>query len=278
MIFKSFPDWIKDRWQKFKGKIVSIARFLTKFLIDVFNLKDNFVFSLFVVVTLSLGIIFLSEFIVTTIQWNSCQLEQQITQPQSGQKTEQQTTQPQSEQKADYFISCKDAKDKEFARDTYLGYLLQKIVYFTTQTSIILMFIIFAYFTGIAYKRYRADSKNTTGLQKDQKEKQRELEEKGISRFLTEVLVASLSISAIPTGISLMICAFYDIKFIKHMSGVEIYVAFAGISILSIGFLSTLQERVQISDKGEINDPADFNPANSPSEESDLINDLMRKD
>lgn len=262
MTIKSFPNWIKDRWRSVKEKIMNFSGFL----MDVFNLKDNLVFALFVVVTLSLGIIFLSEFIVATIQWNSCQVVQQITKP---------------EQKTGYFISCKDDKDKEFTSDTYLGYLLQKIVYFTTQTSIILMVIIFAYFTLVAYKRYRVDSKNITGSQKAQKEKQRELEEKGISRFLTEVLVASLSISAIPTGISLMICAFYDIKFIRHMSGVEIYVAFAGISILSIGFLSTLQERVQISDGDEIMGPEDINPANSPSNNtsgSALINDLMRKD
>ena len=55
---------------------------------------------------------------------------------------------------------------------------------------------------------------------------------------LTRLLIGSFSASTIPTGVSLVLCAFIDITYIKHMSGVEIYIAFAGISMMSIAVLS----------------------------------------
>jgi hypothetical protein len=126
------------------------------------------------------------------------------------------------------------------------------------------MFIVFAYFAWIAYQRY------------SQRSQQREkAQTEPIYRFLTEVLAGSLSISAIPTGISLMICASYDMTFIKHLSGVEIYVAFAGISILSIGFLAALQESEQISEDKKVNTIEDIHPSGT-SENSIGLDNFMK--
>ena len=67
-----------------------------------------------------------------------------------------------------------------------------------------------------------------------------------LSRFLTRLLIGSFSASTVPTGISLILCAFEDIEPIKHMEGVEIYVAFAGISLISIAILETFEEKERI--------------------------------
>ena len=72
------------------------------------------------------------------------------------------------------------------------------------------------------------------------------------------MLIGSLSASAIPTGLSLIVCAFYDIDLIQYMSGVEIYIAFAGISIISIAFLSTLRQQVEIKEMYSISTPEDL--------------------
>jgi len=180
-------------------------------------------------------------------------------------------------QQVDVLISCDNPQKQsiQIKCDDQFGYVLQKIVYFTTQTSVILMFCVFGWFSRLAYKRYQGKRteimKNTSSKEKQTKELQ-DLRGKETSHFLRETLVGSLSISAIPTGISLIICAFYDMTFIKHMSGVEIYIAFAGISILSIGFISALQEQAQISEHFEIVHledikPGNPNPVNFPSKE-----------
>jgi hypothetical protein len=232
---------------------------------------------LFIFIIIGLLIIFGLEWLVAHQHWK-CLHEQPTQSEQKSESTsqEQQTKSPiliscKGEEKED--CGCKDEENKGFVRDTYLGYVLQKIVYFTTQTSIGLMVLMFIYFTWLAYKRYQDDFSRLTKEQKEKgkmeskkyQRKLKKLEEKGISQFLTEVLVASLSISAIPTGISLMICAIYDISFIKYMSGVEIYIAFAGISILSIGFLSTLQEQTQMAERrnSTIDKPGDIKPESS---------------
>ncbi|NJO14767.1 MAG: hypothetical protein HC877_03185 [Thioploca sp.] len=121
-----------------------------------------------------------------------------------------------------------EPEEKLMCCNGYFWHVFKEVVRYTTKTSVILMVIVFFYLTFLVHHQ-----------------------EKNISRLLTEVLIGSLSISAIPTGISLAICAFYDIEFIKHMSGVEIYIAFAGISIIIIGFLSTSQELHEIEKSGE---------------------------
>lgn len=144
--------------------------------------------------------------------------------------------------------------------DNYVCHILQRIVCFTAQTSVILMVSVFAWFGIAAYNKYRQ--------KKDEEEKNKkllDLRDQDISHLLKESLMAALAISAIPTGISLIICAFYDMKFIGYMFGVEVYIAFAGISIFAMSFFATLQEETQV--KKTIEDrvitPEDITPENS---------------
>jgi hypothetical protein len=60
---------------------------------------------------------------------------------------------------------------------------------------------------------------------------------------LTRLLIGSFGASTIPTGFSLILCAFENKDYIKHLSGVEIYIAFAGISLMSIAVLSIYEEK-----------------------------------
>jgi len=61
---------------------------------------------------------------------------------------------------------------------------------------------------------------------------------------LTRLLTGSLVASSIPTGVSLVLCAFADMKYIKYLSGVEISIGFIGIALLSIAVLSMYKEVV----------------------------------
>ncbi|RKZ92236.1 MAG: hypothetical protein DRR19_04830 [Candidatus Parabeggiatoa sp. nov. 1] len=70
-----------------------------------------------------------------------------------------------------------------------------------------------------------------------------------LSRLLTRLLIGSFSASTIPTGLSLILCALYGIKLIEHLKGVEIYIAFAGISLISITALATYEEQKHIGKK-----------------------------
>jgi len=224
------------------------------FVKNIFCLEDTAISAknsdaiarLFVITFFSLTFIFLMEIGIATVQLTQCSQEQ----------IEQEKT---SQKETSWLISCSDEKNK-FDHDTYLSYFFQKIVYFTTEASIFLMLILFAYLSRRAYKHYQAEIANIVNSEELRGQEKLETEQKELgktdpkkdalkqftSTLLKSVLIGSLSVSAIPTGISLMICAFYDINFIKYMSGVEVYVIFAGISIISIGFVSALQEYGQI--------------------------------
>jgi len=116
----------------------------------------------------------------------------------------------------------------------YVLRMFYAIVKYTSQSSIILMIVIFIHLTINWIDALREANNRET--------KKREY----LPRALIEVLIGSLSASAIPTGISLIMCAIYDLDLIKYMSGVEIYIAFAGLSIISIAFLSTLRQQTNI--------------------------------
>jgi hypothetical protein len=126
--------------------------------------------------------------------------------------------------------------------DAVSSNMMMKIFYavvkYTSLSSVILMLVVSTYLT---YNWIIAS------LIFQREEKTREV----LPRALTEVLIGSLSAGAIPTGISLIICAVYDLNLIKYMSGVELYIAFAGLSIIFIAFLSTLRQQAQL-EKREI--------------------------
>ena len=70
-----------------------------------------------------------------------------------------------------------------------------------------------------------------------------------LSSLLTRLFIGSFSASTIPTGLSLILCAFYNINLIQHMSGVEIYIALAGLSLIAITVLATYEEKRRIEGK-----------------------------
>lgn len=140
------------------------------------------------------------------------------------------------------------------------------LVKYTSETTIVLMVVTFI-FLLIRWIRALKSSSVSSNPKTYQ------------SQALIEVLIGSLSASAIPTGLSLIACAAYDLDLIQFMSGVEIYIAFAGISIVSIGFLSTLRQDAEIGSTYTIS-KTDQMPVKKESNEADLdlLNDVIRKD
>lgn len=104
------------------------------------------------------------------------------------------------------------------------------VIQHTTQSSILMLSTAFVYLLINAFlcsKKKRID----------------------LSSLLTRLFIGSFSASTIPTGISLILCAFYDINLIRYMSGVEIYIALAGISLIGLTALATYEEKRRIEGK-----------------------------
>jgi hypothetical protein len=119
-----------------------------------------------------------------------------------------------------------------------------KMLELTTFFSIFIMIVVAIYLTLDAIYRCSKTGEFAVNPRKDNKNKWLELP--------TRVLMGSLGISAIPTAISLVICAIYErLDLIEtQMSGTEIYIAFAGISIIFISFLSALVVEDEIEEDG----------------------------
>jgi len=139
--------------------------------------------------------------------------------------------------------------------------LFYVIVKYTSQATIILMIVVFVYLL-IGWSRFgklQTQAEFNWSLWETKKSSSKTVDLREIAKnsfdlktkLLIEVLIGALSASAIPTGLSLIICGFYNINLIRYMSGVEIYIAFAGISIISIAFLSTMRQDNFITSKHE---------------------------
>jgi hypothetical protein len=153
------------------------------------------------------------------------------------------------------------------------AFWLCKVVEKTTQATIILMLVILAFLSLEVYcdKCDKPPPPNnveedTTASQKGYQSKEHqssvELNKERRNNVIT-VLIATLGISAIPTGISLIICAFYDMRWMQLLSGVEVYIAFAGISIIAIAFLSVSDE-----EKGNLGTSGSSNAVRSMQQNS----------
>ena len=105
--------------------------------------------------------------------------------------------------------------------------IIELIIKNTTQLSILLMVTTFIYLflAALLEKSNNEESDFAEGI-------------------LTRLLTGSLVASSIPTGVSLVLCAFADMKYIKYLSGVEISIGFIGIALLSIAVLSMYKEVV----------------------------------
>jgi hypothetical protein len=105
--------------------------------------------------------------------------------------------------------------------------IIELIIKNTTQLSILMLVTTFIYLFFVAL------------LEKSDNEKS-DFAEGIVTRLLTGSLVAS----SIPIGVSLVLCAFTDMKSIKYLSGVEISIGFIGIALMFIAVLSIYKEVV----------------------------------
>lgn len=121
--------------------------------------------------------------------------------------------------------------------------IVELIIKNTTQLSILMLVTTFIYLFFAAL--LDIDGKIPDTKKEDKKSDNEKSDFAG--GVLTRLLIGSFSASTIPTGVSLVLCAFADMGYIRHLSGVEIYIAFAGISLMSIAVLSTYEEEDRIS-------------------------------
>lgn len=112
----------------------------------------------------------------------------------------------------------------------------------TTQLSILMLIIAFIYLLLDVLVLNINEQKNKTEVSNNNK----------ITDFagvLTRLLIGSFGASTIPTGISLILCGFKGKEYISYLSGLEIYIAFAGITLMSIAVLSIYEEKSRIEDQ-----------------------------
>jgi len=131
--------------------------------------------------------------------------------------------------------------------------VIKQVIQHTTFSSIVMLITVFIYLLVdvLSYsKDIPATNKNEGS---DDVENSKRSDFAGV---LTRLLISSLAASAIPAGISLILCALYDISLIKYMSGVEIYIAFAGISLITSMYFSVDEGQKHI--KNNISDMEDF--------------------
>jgi hypothetical protein len=105
--------------------------------------------------------------------------------------------------------------------------IVELIIKNTTQLSILMMITTLIYLVFTAILEQRDNDKNDFAKE-----------------LLTRMLINSFSASIIPIGISLILCAFTDIRYIKYLSGIEIAIGFIGIALMSITVLSIYREEV----------------------------------
>ncbi|EDN71116.1 membrane protein [Beggiatoa sp. PS] len=117
----------------------------------------------------------------------------------------------------------------------------------TTQLSILMLGIAFFYLLLDALVlKIRLAQKN---LNPDVAEEEPKKKKGDFAGALTRLLIGSFGASTIPTGISLALCAFKGMEYISYLSGVEIYIAFAGITLMSIAALSIYEEKTRMEDE-----------------------------
>ncbi|MDM8558619.1 hypothetical protein [Candidatus Parabeggiatoa sp. HSG14] len=124
--------------------------------------------------------------------------------------------------------------------------VIELIIQNTTQLSIMMLATTFFYLLwDILRLKMIPPKKPAVNSEKKNNQKN------DFAGVLTRLLIGSFGASTIPTGISLILCAFENKDYIKHLSGVEIYIAFAGISLMSIAVLSIYEEKGRIEQEIE---------------------------
>jgi len=103
--------------------------------------------------------------------------------------------------------------------------IIELIIKNTTQLSILMLVTTFIYLSFVAI-----NEKNDFA-----------------ERILTKLLTASLIGSSFPIAVSLVLCAFTDMRYIKYLSGIEISIGFIGIALVFIAVLSIYKEESNYS-------------------------------
>jgi hypothetical protein len=123
----------------------------------------------------------------------------------------------------------------------------------TTQLSILMLGIAFFYLllNALAVKIWQQKKREEKGevLNADDIEEEPRKKKNDFAGALTRLLIGSFGASTIPTGISLVLCAFKGGEYLSYLSGLEIYIAFAGITLMSIAVLSIYEEKSRMEDE-----------------------------
>ena len=134
--------------------------------------------------------------------------------------------------------------------ETVVEFGIKLIVEKTSQLSILMLGIAFFYLllhalvVEIQWQKACQEKRETLNAESIEKV----LRKSDFAGALTRLLIGSFGASTIPTGISLVLCAFNK-EYITHLSGLEIYIAFAGITLISIAVLSIYEEKSRIKDE-----------------------------
>jgi len=122
---------------------------------------------------------------------------------------------------------------------TRVATLAKPIVETTAQISIVTLFVVFFGFGFYACFCSKIKAKSDT-----EKTKTFPIS----SALLIRLLIVSLASSTIPTGVSLILCAFFESIKVEQMTGHEIYLAYAGLSLIFMTLIVILEEKQRIDD------------------------------
>jgi len=134
--------------------------------------------------------------------------------------------------------------------ETVVEFGIKLIVEKTSQLSILMLGIAFFYLllhaliVEIQWQKECQEKRETLNAESIEKV----LRKSDFAGALTRLLIGSFGASTIPTGISLVLCAFNK-KYISLLSGLEIYIAFAGMTLMSIAVLSIYEEKSRMKDE-----------------------------
>jgi hypothetical protein len=135
---------------------------------------------------------------------------------------------------------------------TVLETLAKKIVEKTPLLSTVIFIVVFL---GFGCYALFCSEKLNTGTEKS----------KIYSALLTRLLMVSFASSTVPTGISLILCALVEsIKIEQMADGLEVYFAYAGLSLIFMTVIVIFEEKQRIDDL--------WKPSKNNSENEKVIN------
>ncbi len=124
----------------------------------------------------------------------------------------------------------------------YIVLLAAKFVEYTAQLSTLILLVVFFGFgiyaimcskdkSGTKEPKTLSDTKNTFSI---------------YSALLMRLLILSFAASTIPTGFSLILCALVKSIKIEQMSGLEVHLGYAGLSLIFMTIIVVFEEKPRI--------------------------------